>query len=217
MRSTAKPAYTKYYDKFYTDDGWKTTLEGALAQIEISATRLGWLPGRRILDLGCGQGLQTEILRTLGFDAVGIDASPVGIGRAKRTYSDASYICADVAEWEPDSSFSFDSIYCRCMSWFHYELNGVNRNGIDVSYEVARFFTWLPSGGEFVLQISTDFSGVDTLGTGGVLNNTLDAYLDLFALFGTLEFVCDWKGNEVDANKKPISGVILATRKPQLG
>jgi len=213
MRSSAQgKSNSNHYNKFYAGEGWKTSLKSTSAEILMIADLLKWQPGRKVLDLGCGQGLQTDVLRTLGFDVIGIDASHVGIQRAKKAHPDSSYICSDIADWEP--STSFDSIYCRCMSWFHYELNGISRKGINVPYEVARFFTWLPSGGEFVLQISTDFSGEDTLESGGVLNNTLHAYYDLFALFGEILFTRDWKGNEVDADKKPASGIILAVQKP---
>jgi 2-polyprenyl-6-hydroxyphenyl methylase/3-demethylubiquinone-9 3-methyltransferase len=43
---------------------------------------LGWLPGRRILDLGCGKGRFAAHLRGLGADVIGLDLSRAMLGCA---------------------------------------------------------------------------------------------------------------------------------------
>jgi SAM-dependent methyltransferase len=45
----------------------------------------GLLPGARVVDLGCGSGVFTELLRRRGYSAVGVDISPklVTLGRAR--------------------------------------------------------------------------------------------------------------------------------------
>lgn len=201
--------FREHYQKFYAGAGWGTTPEAAAREVQLVADRLGWKAGRKVLDLGCGEGDHTDALRRLGFDAWGIDVSLAGIERARRRYPLSVFAPADAAEWEPASRV--DSIYCRGMSWFHYELVGVNRHGIDVAHETARFFSWLRPGGEFVVQVSTDFSGSET---GGVLNNPIGRYLDLFYPLGEITLLCDWLGGDVDADTPPATGIILAARKP---
>lgn len=41
-------------------------------------------PGRRALDIACGEGRNSIFLARHGFDVTGIDISPVGLGKARR-------------------------------------------------------------------------------------------------------------------------------------
>lgn len=211
MESRAKGRsafFREHYQEFYAGAGWGTTPEAAAREVRLVANRLGWKSGRKVLDLGCGEGDHTDALRRLGFAAWGIDVSSAGIERARQRYPLSIFAPADAAEWEPAAQV--DSIYCRGMSWFHYELAGINRHGIDVPHETARLFSWLRPGGEFVLQVSTDFSGSDS---GGVLNNPLGCYVDLFRPLGRIVLLCDWQGGAVTVDQAPATGIVLAIRK----
>jgi hypothetical protein len=123
-------------------------------------------------------------------------------------YSDANELAA-VLHRE-----SFDVIFIRGMSWYHYELNGINAKGVDVPASTARLFEYLKKGGLFVLQIQTDFSGRKPV--DGVHQNRLGEYTRLFDRFGDIVHISNWKGrileSESDAEKSG-GNIIIATRK----
>ncbi|MEO8289682.1 MAG: methyltransferase domain-containing protein [Gaiellaceae bacterium] len=63
-------------------------------------------PGERILDLGCAAGAVTHFVSTFGADAVGVDAQPLGIEKARALFPDLRFQVADVTELPfPDASF----------------------------------------------------------------------------------------------------------------
>lgn len=61
----------------------------------------------RIIDLGCGPGNSTAMLRQRWPDAdiTGLDSSPDMIAAATETYPDAKWILADAAAWTADAPF----------------------------------------------------------------------------------------------------------------
>jgi trans-aconitate 2-methyltransferase len=58
---------------------------------------------RRILDLGCGPGNSTRVLRERwpGAQLVGVDSSPEMIDQARAGHPGGTWILADAATWEP--------------------------------------------------------------------------------------------------------------------
>ncbi len=62
-------------------------------------------PGR-VVDLGCGTGNATPLMRRRWPDAriTGVDASPDMLARARETHPDVTWIEADLAEWAPDEA-----------------------------------------------------------------------------------------------------------------
>jgi len=64
----------------------------------------------RVLDLGCAFGFATRLLKRHGYDAVGVDASPSYIARARRADPDGAYYLADAAT-VPLPAASFDGIF----------------------------------------------------------------------------------------------------------
>ena len=77
---------------------------------------LGDLRGRRVLDVGCGEGLNSMVLSTLGASVTGIDISPKAIAVAERraevngVADRCRFLCAplETAEFEPGS---FDVVW----------------------------------------------------------------------------------------------------------
>lgn len=62
--------------------------------------------GGRVLDLGCAFGFVTRLLKRAGHDAVGVDASPAYIARARRADPTGEYLLADAARTGlPPASF----------------------------------------------------------------------------------------------------------------
>lgn len=55
--------------------------------------------GSRVADVGCGNGVLTQKLRTMGYDAFGIDNSAEMIALAKRNAPDMHFIRADATQF----------------------------------------------------------------------------------------------------------------------
>lgn len=66
--------------------------------------------GRKALDIGCAFGYVTDLLRNLGYDAIGLDISVYAIQKAHKT-SHCEFIVSD-ARYIPIKGQSFDLITC---------------------------------------------------------------------------------------------------------
>ena len=64
-------------------------------------------PGRRTLDLGCGEGRLARDLSAVGHRVVGVDASPTALRLAAESDPDGTYVRADAAALPFDAG-SFD-------------------------------------------------------------------------------------------------------------
>jgi len=73
------------------------------------ANKIAFRTGRRILDVGCGDGWGMDLLRGLGFQPVGVDLSPVKI-RTARAFGHEVYECDMEALTMPAASF--DAVLC---------------------------------------------------------------------------------------------------------
>ena len=81
---------------------------------------LGDIRGQRVLDLACGEGFYTRLLRKAGAaEVTGVDISPEMIRLARRQERDAplgcTYLCRDVADFEPAAVDLVVAMYL-----FHY-------------------------------------------------------------------------------------------------
>lgn len=186
MTRSSEPKNPDWYNNFYASGGWNydpiqqsTWLNDRLfLNIDIE-------PGSRILEIGCGEGAQAEAMRLLGYDVTAVDFSDVGIAHAKERYPKVEFIAMDAADMDfPDGSF--DMVFIRGMSWYHYELDERCRE------RTAKFMQFIKPGGYFALLIKTDFSG--EWDESGVLLNKFDAYVDLFSPFGDIVLCTDWLG-----------------------
>ena len=59
----------------------------------------------KALDVGCGNGRLTSVIAEAGFDVVGIDVSKKMIALAQARLPNATFIHADICEWEPKDSY----------------------------------------------------------------------------------------------------------------
>lgn len=72
--------------------------------LDKTLARLG--PKPRVIDLGCGDGRDTEYLRNKGADVVGIDLSKGMISLARKKYPKASFLQSDMRDTVfPDDTF----------------------------------------------------------------------------------------------------------------
>ncbi|MFW5945651.1 MAG: class I SAM-dependent DNA methyltransferase [Candidatus Natronoplasma sp.] len=63
-------------------------------------------PDPRIIDLGCGDGRDTDYLRRKGADVVGIDLSKEMIKLARKKYPECGFLCSDMRDTVfPDDTF----------------------------------------------------------------------------------------------------------------
>ena len=72
--------------------------------------------GRKALDVGCGSGGRViAALLQAGFDVIGLDVSPTMLEYAKARHPDASFIRADICEWQVPEKYdlivAWDSIF----------------------------------------------------------------------------------------------------------
>jgi trans-aconitate 2-methyltransferase len=97
----------------------------------------------RVLDLGCGPGNSTQILRERWPQAAltGLDSSPEMLVRARAQGPAADWLLADVAAWEPEAPF--DVVFSNAMvQWLP-----------DAEVQVPRFQGWAAPGGCLAVQV----------------------------------------------------------------
>jgi SAM-dependent methyltransferase len=178
--------------------------------------RFGLIPGDKVLDLGCGKGLHASLLSEFGMKVYGIDQSAEGIRGAIARGSEAVFVndsAANLANYF-DGDY-FDLIFCRGMSWFHRKLHEVcDITGVNVSEKLPELFRFIKPGGLFVLQISTDFSGINPV--RDTHNNHLSSFIELFEPYGEVIHKSNWDGVAVtdDDQAAEVKGnLVIATRK----
>ena len=76
-------------------------------------------PGSRVLDLGCGDGVDAMYFQNKGFDVSALDISPLVIEENKKKNSNIDWRVYDIGSFElPYEEKEFDLIYCRLS--LHY-------------------------------------------------------------------------------------------------
>ena len=73
------------------------------------ASRIALESPESVIDLGCGAGNSTAILKRRWPTArvVGLDSSPAMIEAASHSHPDDDWVVADIASWRPESRFGF--------------------------------------------------------------------------------------------------------------
>jgi len=83
---------------------------------------VGLRPGRRVLEVGTGDGWTATILAEAGFEVVGIDLDPDALRSARRQrahlapglYHRMRFRCVDATEL-PFTTGCFDAVFCYCV------------------------------------------------------------------------------------------------------
>jgi SAM-dependent methyltransferase len=99
-----------FFDAHAESDEYDVFTPQANERLISAFTQLSGLPrGARVVDLGCGSGVFTELLRQAGYQSVGIDISPKLVALGRRKYPGLELIEGD-AENLPFESASLDGV-----------------------------------------------------------------------------------------------------------
>lgn len=98
---------------------------------------------RRVIDIGCGPGNSTQILRDRwpGAEITGLDSSEEMIRKAKASFPTTEWILADAERWHPDSAY--DVVFSNAaLQWMS-----------DQAAVVANLFGCLEEHGVLAVQV----------------------------------------------------------------
>jgi SAM-dependent methyltransferase len=203
------------YEIRYSQGGWTYDYQSEREKLERIVNSLGVKPGAAVLEIGCGEGFHAAILYDLGLRVTANDLSEVGIQNAQSRYPTIRFIhrnSIELCDLLPHDHF--DMVIARGHSWYHYELTERNSKGWNVPENTRQMFDLIRPGGFFVLCIRTDFSG--EYYKDGVLNNTYQAYRDLFDPLGEVVLLTDAEGRVLESDeaaRESKSNVVIACKK----
>ena len=119
-------------------------------------------PNEKILDLGCGNGVLTDKIKSLGAEVIGVDASPDMIKAAIEKFPQIHFSVMDATLL--DLPITFDAIFSNAVMHWVPEAHKAAKN----------IFNSLNSGGRFVAEF----------GGKGNNNNLITALKNAFVHFG---------------------------------
>jgi len=98
---------------------------------------------RRVVDLGCGPGNSTAVLRQRWPDAdiVGVDSSAEMLDSARKSYPSIRWVQGDLKEWAPDGPC--DLVFSNAALHWVPDHRGV----------LPRFWSWVAAGGALAFQV----------------------------------------------------------------
>lgn len=102
---------------------------------------------RRVIDLGCGPGNSTALLRARWPNAglEGLDSSPDMLAEARQSGVDAKWVLADLAGWKPDAPY--DVIFSNATFQWVPEQESL----------FPRLMSFLAPGGIFAFQVPVNY------------------------------------------------------------
>lgn len=162
-----------------------------------SLERILWLvPGRRALDLACGEGRNCIYLAEHGFEATGVDISPRGVERGRRRAAEVGvavdFVEADLDYWRPEG------VYDLILNF-----NFLMRELIPSLVEV------LAPGGVLLMETILDAPGMP----GEHRKDFLLQPGELGRIFGAYDGSILLLEEEVDAPEMPVARVMFQKRK----
>lgn len=129
-----KPKYPKYqdyvikdgkligeFDEMYQDhdDPWEqTTREKYRSEKIIAIHLLKRIGAKQVIELGCGLGCYTEMIRSSGVEVLGIDASETAIKKAKQMHSNCQFQVADILDFHIYRDYRPDAIIMSEITWY---------------------------------------------------------------------------------------------------
>ncbi len=148
-----RDGYRRYYDDFYATTDFRHYSERVdRALLAALFDRGGVRAGSRVLDLGCGTGVQLARMRALGMRAVGIDLSMVAVRRTTGI-TDATIAVQGDALHLPLADESVDAVVAIGCSLMNADDDARVDQLFAESLRVVR------TGGCVVATTCSDFSG----------------------------------------------------------
>ena len=98
--------------------------------------------GSAVLDLGCGNGALTEVLRERGYRGMGLDSSPELLAAAQKNHEDIRFLRGDARDFVLDDTV--DAVFSNAV--FHW----IDRE--DQDKMLNSVFQALKPGGQFVFE-----------------------------------------------------------------
>lgn len=95
------------FDSPLYDEARRARLRNLFAHVDRAT-----LPGRRILEVGCGTGELGEAFVALGAAVVSVDARPDFIAELRARYPGRPACVADLERWDPAALGRFDAVLC---------------------------------------------------------------------------------------------------------
>ncbi len=114
MAGPASEEHASFYDERWAGDEAKGRLNTfQLARISAVYGALSYIDREFAIrerpmtacDLGCGRGWLTTQLLNVADAVTGVDLSPGGVEIAKKRWPEASFVCADILEFDSDTKF----------------------------------------------------------------------------------------------------------------
>ncbi|HUI29306.1 MAG TPA: methyltransferase domain-containing protein [Candidatus Acidoferrales bacterium] len=170
LNLNSKRLLKNYYDCFYESSEFQYYTEKTTRRFLKALLRKGRVKtGAAVLDVGCGTAFYTEQLRIIGFNAIGIDISRVGILKGHSKYPFVPLIVGDISAM-PLMPASFDVLFLSGCSLMNIpDVQAIRSN-------VLLLMNYLNKNGIFIFIGKSDFSG-ETLETSGWINHTYDEIL----------------------------------------
>lgn len=91
------------YDSWYQDDSTNLTKR-------ISLSILSNFNFNKVLDLGCGKGAFTHMLKKENNCVIGVDVSETAIKKASSRYPDIKFICSDIQNYIAKDKEAYDLV-----------------------------------------------------------------------------------------------------------
>ncbi|MFI5781154.1 class I SAM-dependent methyltransferase [Nocardia sp. NPDC051570] len=162
------------------------------------ASSLGSIEGKAILDVGCGQGIDSIWFANNGAKVYAFDLSSIAIGKAKRNAesagADVTFCCFDIRNGQlPTFEMAeFDGVFCNLS--LHYFTDRITRMLFSEIYSATKW------NGVFAFTVKSDNDPYYALGDKieERMYRRKGHVRHFFTVDYTHEMLCDWNILNID-------------------
>lgn len=141
QETVSSTGYEDYdYDRFYSAHDFSYVERVESAFLDVIIRRLAGLSsGALVLDVGCGTGFDTWLMERRGYQAVGVDSSPVAIEKARLRPGHARFRCADALTAHEALGSQYDLLYCSGFMPFNWVPSLRHETAVDAARALLRY------------------------------------------------------------------------------